>query len=235
MAGAGQIPFQTGVSTSKPPSFTGENYLFWKSRIEIHISSVDYTLWSIIIDGPKTPMKKKEDGTSIEKPQEEYGDEDNKLMTFNDRAFNLLLCALNQTEHSRVMGLKTAQDVWKKLEITHEGTSQVKDAKIGRLVRQFELFTMEPGEIISILSERLDSIVTKLSLLGKTYAEKEIVTKILSSLPKEWDSKVTAIEEAKDQSTLKVDELVGNLITHEIRMKEEADPEQKFWTKGRIF
>ena len=37
--------------------------------------------------------------------------------------------------------------------------------------------------------------------------------------PPEWDAKVTAIQEAKDLKTLKVEELVGSLLIHETTLK----------------
>ena len=55
--------------------------------------------------------------------------------------------------------------------------------------------------------------------LGKTYGNKELVKKILSSLPKSWKAKVTAIEESKDPNIFLMDELVGSLLTHEMKLK----------------
>lgn len=47
-----------------------------------------------------------------------------------------------------------------------------------------------------------------------------LVRKILRCLPKNWEAKVTTIIEAKDLSTLGLDELMGSLMTHEITMKD---------------
>ena len=67
----------------------------------------------------------------------------------------------------------------------------------------------------------LDNIVTSLKALGKNYSNGEKVRKILRSLPKEWDPKVTAIQEAKDLDNLSFDDLIGSLMTHEIMMKRD--------------
>ena len=40
---------------------------------------------------------------------------------------NALYCALDRGEFNRVSGCETAKDIWKLLEVTHEGTSVVKD------------------------------------------------------------------------------------------------------------
>ena len=42
--------------------------------------------------------------------------------------------------------------------------------------------------------------------------------KILRSLSKNWESKVTAIQEVKDLTRLKMKELLGSLMTHELVM-----------------
>ncbi|CAN1270689.1 Retrovirus-related Pol polyprotein from transposon TNT 1-94 [Linum perenne] len=77
---------------------------------------------------------------------------------------------------------------------------------------------------------RFNGIVSKLTVLGRTYGNAELVRKILRSLPNEWMSKKTAIEEAKDLNTLKLEDLVGSLINHELVLKvnrEEEDPKRK--------
>ncbi|KAL5561894.1 hypothetical protein UlMin_031641 [Ulmus minor] len=55
------------------------------------------------------------------------------------------------------------------------------------------------------------------------YTTSEMVRKILRSLPKQWEAKVTAIQEAKDLSKLPLDELIGSLMTHEITMNQNLE------------
>ncbi|MCI77701.1 gag-pol polyprotein, partial [Trifolium medium] len=47
------------------------------------------------------------------------------------------------------------------------------------------------------------------------------------SLPKQFDIKVTAIEEAQDIATMKVDELVGSLQTFELGIKDRNEKKSK--------
>ncbi|KAL6312306.1 hypothetical protein AAG906_004890 [Vitis piasezkii] len=51
--------------------------------------------------------------------------------------------------------------------------------------------------------------------------------KILRSLPKKWETKVTIIQEAKDLTKLPLENLMGFLMTHEITMKSHRDVEDK--------
>ncbi|GAV79807.1 LOW QUALITY PROTEIN: zf-CCHC domain-containing protein/UBN2 domain-containing protein, partial [Cephalotus follicularis] len=70
-------------------------------------------------------------------------------------------------------------------------------------------------------------IINSLKNLGKSYSNQELVRKILRCLPKSWTPKVTAIEEAKDLSTLPLEQLLGSLMTHETTMKNHENVEVK--------
>ncbi|KAL6334836.1 hypothetical protein AAG906_022825 [Vitis piasezkii] len=61
-------------------------------------------------------------------------------------------------------------------------------------------------------------IVNELEALGKTYTEVEKVMKILRSLPKKWETKVTAIQEAKDLTKLSLEKVIRSLMTYEINL-----------------
>lgn len=54
-------------------------------------------------------------------------------------------------------------------------------------------------------------------------SEEKLVRKILRSLPKKFDTKVTTIEEAQDLSTIKVDELNGSLQTFELVINDKSE------------
>ncbi|GAV92548.1 UBN2 domain-containing protein, partial [Cephalotus follicularis] len=70
-------------------------------------------------------------------------------------------------------------------------------------------------------------IINSLKNLGKSYSNQELLRKILRCLPKSWTHKVTAIEEAKDLSTLPLEQLLGSLMTHETTMKNHENVEVK--------
>ncbi|GAV61221.1 LOW QUALITY PROTEIN: UBN2 domain-containing protein [Cephalotus follicularis] len=74
---------------------------------------------------------------------------------------------------------------------------------------------------------RFTTIINSLKNLGKSYSNQELVRKVLRCLPKSWTPKVTAIEEAKDLSTLPLEQLLGSLMTHETTMKNHENMEVK--------
>ena len=111
--------------------------------------------------------------------------------------------------------------------MTHERTSQVKKSKISILVHKYELFKIEQNETISSMYTHFIDIVNKLKNLGKIYTDSELCRKILRSLPRTWEAKVTTIQEAKDLTCLKMEELLGSLMIHELTLIQQDVDEIK--------
>uniref|UniRef100_A0A2C9VDX9 Uncharacterized protein n=1 Tax=Manihot esculenta TaxID=3983 RepID=A0A2C9VDX9_MANES len=110
-------------------------------------------------------------------------------------------------------GCESAKEVWNKLEVTYEGTNQVKKSKASLLVRDFELFEMKPGETIIEVSP--------------SFEEAELVKRILRSLPKSWEEKTTVIFDTKNFTKYTYDELIGSLIAHKMMFKKEITEKRK--------
>ena len=145
--------FSQGRSTNRPPLFCGNNFAHWRSLMQMFIIDQDIELWDIIKKGPKTPLKTV-DGVLVPKTESEYTQADLENISKNYRSMNLLYCALDQNEFNRISSCKTAKEIWDKLEITYEGTSQVKETKISIFLRQYELFKMSPNETIKEMFTR---------------------------------------------------------------------------------
>ncbi|XP_070024892.1 uncharacterized protein [Nicotiana sylvestris] len=65
---------------------------------------------------------------------------------------------------------------------------------------------------------RFTTLTNELKSLGRIILEEEKVEKILTRvLPVSWESKITTIQESKNIATLRLDELIGNLTTYELR------------------
>ena len=72
---------------------------------------------------------------------------------------------------------------------------------------------MKYDESINDFHMNIIEIANASSALGEKIHEDKLVRKMLRSLPKRFDMKVTAIEEAQDIDKMRVDELVGSLQT----------------------
>lgn len=99
------------------------------------------------------------------------------------------------------------------------------------LVHQYELFKMHEHETKSEIHERFMKIINSLISFGKTYNEKEMCLKVLRTLPRSWMSKVTSIQEAKDMSTLLLDDMIGSLLRHKISLENLKLEEEKKLSK----
>ncbi|MQL68024.1 hypothetical protein Taro_000316 [Colocasia esculenta] len=103
-------------------------------------------------------------------------------------------CAIHPDEYSHVSICSSTKEMWDKLELIYEGTSEVKETKVNILVHEYEMFKMSPVESISNMFARLSKITNGLKALRKNYMDTEIVHKVLRSLPLAWHTITTVIK-----------------------------------------
>jgi len=141
-----KLLFAEGASINISPMFSGVNYQFWKVRMKIFIESIDCGIWNAIVNGSFIPMHVV-DGVHVAKPFDELTDLENKKMQYDCVAKNIITSALN-LEFFRVSQCSSAKEMWDILEVTYEGTTDVKRARKHALIQEYELFKMQPGETI---------------------------------------------------------------------------------------
>jgi len=89
---------------------------------------------------------------------------------------------------------------------------------------------MQQGETIYDVQKRFTHIVNHLNGLGKTFDTYELNIKILKSLNRTWQTKVTAITESQNFATMTMAALFGKLRKHELelgRLNDEEDQGRK--------
>ncbi|XP_069155768.1 uncharacterized protein [Solanum lycopersicum] len=198
---------QEGASQTRPPLFNGKYYGWWKNRMMDHLIGENPDLWGVILDGPTIPMKIGTDGiTKIPKERKEWNVEDKVAIQNNAKAKKILICGIGPDEYNRISSCQDAKAIWETLQTTHEGTTQ--DGK---------------GETIQDMHTRFTSIINEMYSLGEIVPNGKAVRKLLSVLPETWESKVEAITEARDLDSLAMDELIGNLITYELKKNQEKE------------
>jgi len=126
--------------------FNGKFYTYWKFRMGIFIKADNYQVWRVIEVGDFEVTTTNDKNEVIPKSISDFDKADFEKMEINALAIKLLHCGLGPHEHNRVMGCKTAKQIWDLLEVTHEGTSEVKRSKIDLLMNQYELFQMKSKE-----------------------------------------------------------------------------------------
>ncbi|GAV61988.1 UBN2 domain-containing protein, partial [Cephalotus follicularis] len=171
----------------------------------IFIHSLDFNLWDLIVDGPNLPTITIENGEVVSKPRNLYDDNNRKIVQINAKAKHIIICAINSNDFNRISSCIFAKEMWDRLEVTYEGTNQVKEAKVSMLVHEYEMFTMNENEDIKSMFSRFTNIINALQALDKTY------------------SNILALED-----------LLGSLMTHELSMQKKDDDEEKEKKKKKI-
>ena len=164
---------EEGYSTQRPPMFNGKYYNYWKNRMEIFIKAENYQVWRVIEVGDFEVTTTNDKNEVTLKPLSDYDKSDFEKMEVNAMAIKLLHCGLGPHEHNRIMGCKSAKQIWDLLEVTHEGTNEVKRSKIDLLMNQYELFCMKSKESIRDMFTRFTNIINELASLGKFISSEE--------------------------------------------------------------
>ena len=153
MSFVGDGGFAQGIASNRPPLFCDDNFTHWKSLMKMFIMDQDLELWSIIQKGPHT-FYTEVGRRKIPKFEVDLSAAELEKHSKNYKAIHLLYCALNAEEFNRISSCKIAKEIWDKLVVTFEGTNQVKQTKINLLLRQYELFKMNPEESIKGMFKR---------------------------------------------------------------------------------
>ena len=77
---------------------------------------------------------------------------------------------------------------------------------------------MEEDESFDEFHAKLKDIVNSAFNFGETILESKIVRKVLRSLPERFHAKITVIKESKNIDKIPLIQLVGNLLTYELRL-----------------
>nr|KYP55792.1 hypothetical protein KK1_002017 [Cajanus cajan] len=139
----------------------------------------------------------------------------------NSKARNALMCALSEEEYTKVHSFRSAKQMWDTLALTYKGFLEVKRNKLSLLARKYELFEMEESESIQTMFGRFQTIVNELSFLGRTYDNFDHIDKLLRSLPRKWRPQVTALRASKNLEKLSLEELIGLLKVHELKLQQD--------------
>ena len=83
------FPFAKGNSINRPHVFNDEDYHYWKTRMHIFIEVIDLNIWEAIEIGSFIPTMVVENVT-IEKPREEWDDDERRRVQYNLKAKNII-------------------------------------------------------------------------------------------------------------------------------------------------
>jgi hypothetical protein len=166
------------VNVGHAPFFDGDgsNFDYWKTCMRIHLKTMGETLWKVVDEG--FVILNETNPTQV----------DNENIIANAQAMNVIIRALCIREYLRVCKLETAHEMWGKLIEAHEGTSNVKRAKLFICKGKFEKFALLPSEELKDSFSRLNNIVNELKDLKFDVPDVDISHKFFRALPPKYES-----------------------------------------------
>jgi len=218
-----------GGQVNRPPILDGSNYDYWKVRMTTFLKSIVNKTWKSVVKGSDHPRVKDKDGNdTIElKPVEEWSKDADDLALGNNKALNALFNGVDKNMFRLINNCTVAKDAWNILRTKHEGTSKVKMSKLQLITIKFETLKMKDDESIQDFHMSILELANASGSLGEKMIEEKLVGKILRSLPKRFDMKVTAIEEAQHIANMKVEELIRSLQTFEMAIDDHPEKKNK--------
>ncbi|PNX80880.1 hypothetical protein L195_g036892, partial [Trifolium pratense] len=111
----------------------------------------------------------------------------------------------------------TSKDAWDILQKSYGADATVKKLKLQALKRQYELFEMKSDETVADYFTRLVTHTNQMKNCGSNLAEEELVEKVLRTLTSKFEHIVVTIEEKKDLSEIKIEDLQSTLEAHEMK------------------
>ncbi|VFQ89701.1 unnamed protein product [Cuscuta campestris] len=216
------------------PKFSLLGYDDWKIMMEAHLYALHDCMWMVLEDGPlKIQMENPERNPEapdvvqyIPKPKEKWDDRDCKKHNLDNVAKAAIFKTLDPITFSKIKHLKTAMEIWQGLGKLCEGSEDLRKQKIEVLLEKFKSFKMLPGESFDMLDERFYKILNDLASLNHVLSPKEKNVRLLRSLPTEWYTKATAMEEGRDLENYTVQGLLDELRTYEHELKKKKKEEQ---------
>ena len=97
--------------------------------MQIFIEAIDLNIWEAIEIGPYIPTMVV-GNEIIEKPGDQWDEEERRSIQYNLKAKNIIASALGTDEYFRVSNSKNAKEMWDTLQVNHEGTTDVKRSRI---------------------------------------------------------------------------------------------------------
>jgi len=94
--------------------------------------------------------------------------------------------SLNSCEFCRLFVCTTTKEMWDLIQVTHEGTLEVRRAQKNLLIQEYKTFRMKQGETTRDVEKIFTHIVNHLKGLGKIFEEEEINVKVMKPLNRTW-------------------------------------------------
>ncbi|CAJ2663346.1 unnamed protein product [Trifolium pratense] len=135
----------------------------------------------------------------------------------DSKALFLIHQCVDAKVFEKIADFTTSKEAWDTLQKSYGGDAKVKKVKLQALKRQYELLEMKNDETIADYFTRVVTLTNQMKNCGSNLAEQETVEKVLRTLTSKFEHIVVTIEETKDLSEIKIEDLQSTLEAHEMK------------------
>ena len=179
-----------------------EQWSCWKFQVKIILKAND--LWDIV------------SGATQEEMTEAMFDTELKRHSRNDsKAQKIIVISMGHEPMLHIVNCKYACDMWEKLESVYEQKSKT---SIHLLQQRFYSFSKEPEDSMALHISNLEKIVQQLKDLGESVSDSMVITKILMTLPSNYNHFYSAWESTHVENQT-LNNLTARLMMEESRME----------------
>ncbi|CAM8932466.1 unnamed protein product [Rhodiola kirilowii] len=215
------MDLREGQNITRPPLLEGNKYGYWRVRMKAFLKSQDESVWEAVEQGWTHPVAADEEGKVSLLAKDKWTEVQKKAEAANSKAMNAIFSGVDGKNFKMISTCEIAKTAWDILQTAHEGTTKVKISRMETVTSKFENLRMQEDETIADFNTRVLDISNEAFALGEPMTEETLVRKVLRSLTKRFAMKALAVKEANDVKTMRLDELMGSLQTHEMDMNEE--------------
>ena len=188
-----------------PPMFDGEDFPYWKARMESYLEDWDPGCLKATVEG----FPKLEAGKALTDAQIEH----NK---WNVKARNIIYRGIGKDVFNRVRNNKDAHDLWTSICALHEGTKSEREERYHLVMHKLNSFAMLPNECANDMYSRLNLLVEELNGLGLNQMQPaDVARKILCLLPIEKYGHIVTVLHQGDLSTATPTQILGKINAHD--------------------
>ena len=127
------------------------------------------------------------------------------------KALFLIHQCVDPQNFAKIASATSTKQAWDILAKVYAGSNRLKRVKMQTLKRQFELLQMNEKEGIAEYLNCVQSLSNQMMACGEILKDQDLVVKVLRTLSSRFDYVVAAIEESKDFTEMKLDELQYSL------------------------
>ncbi|KAK2388316.1 hypothetical protein QL285_062010 [Trifolium repens] len=195
----------------------------------------------VISEGIGSILVKRNDGQEAsitENANEEQRTTFREAKKKDNKALFLIHQCVDSKVFEKIADAENSKDAWDILQKSYGGDAKVKKVKLQALKRQYELLQMKSDESIADYFTRLVTLTNQMKNCGGNLSEQETVEKVLRTLTSKFEHIVVTIEETKDLSEIKIEDLQSTLEAHELKHGERShgkEDEQALFSKFKKY